>query len=109
VVSVQGPELPNLSARRKGAAQRELVGALEEWDVSTGEPAPSEQLVSWIVQAVQPLGVAVFQLDGRKLWCRLRDPGPSYLGDNGAQRQQLLAMAFARAAELGRELHRLRR
>ncbi|HEV8629202.1 MAG TPA: hypothetical protein VGV61_02725 [Thermoanaerobaculia bacterium] len=106
VLSVQGPELPTLTARRRGPPQRELVGELEQWDV-TPEPGADERLVSRIVEAAQALEVSAFQVDGRKLWCPVRDPGAGYLGDHAAERVQALATLVARAAELGRDLRRL--
>ena len=108
VLRLQGSELPALSARRKGRPRRESDGRAEEWDV-TSTPGTDEQLVTWIVEAVQPLEAAAFQLDGRKLWCRVRDPGAAYLGDNSAERQRALTAIVDRAAELGRELQRFQR
>jgi len=108
VLRLQGSELPALSARRKGRGQRESYSTSEEWDV-TSTPGTDEQLVTWIVEALQPLEAAAFQLDGRKLWCLVRDPGAAYLGDNSGERQRALTAIVDRAAELGRELQRLQR
>jgi len=108
VLSLVGPDLPPVSARRKGPARRSSDGSAEEWDV-TSTPGTDEQLVTWIVEAVQPLEAAAFQLDGRKLWCRVRDPGAAYLGDNSAERERALTAIVDRAAELGRELQRLQK
>ena len=107
VLSVLGPELPTLTARRQGPPQRELVSELEQWDV-TPEPGADERLVGRIVEAVQALEISAFQVDGKKLWCRVRDPGAGYLADNAAERVQTLATLVARAGELGRELWRMR-
>jgi hypothetical protein len=106
VLSVQGRELPTLRASRHGAPQSELVGELEQWDVHS-QPGADERLVQRIVETVQVLEVAAFQVDGRKLWCRVRDRGVALFGSNAAERQQALATLLARAAEVGRDLRRL--
>jgi hypothetical protein len=108
VLNLHGSELPALSARRKGPARRQSDGRAEEWDV-TSTPGTDEQLVTWIVEAVQPLEAAAFQLDGKKLWCRVRDSGAAYLGDNSAERLRALTTIVDRAGELGRELRRFQR
>jgi len=107
VLSMQGRELPRLTAHRKGRPNREDASAMEQWNV-TADPGTDELLVQWIVEAVETLGVAAFQIDGKKLWCRVRDPGVAFLGDNSSDRRQWLATLVERAAELGRELERLR-
>jgi hypothetical protein len=106
VLDVQGAELPSLSAERGRPADRELI-APEEWNV-TAAPGADEEAVRRIVHLVQPLGITAFQCEGTKLWCRARDPGPAFLGDNTGERLQALGMLFQRAAETGRELARRR-
>lgn len=105
VLSVSGAALPTLTARRQRARRSDRPGDPEEWDV-TSDPGTDEQMVSWIVQAVEALDVGAFQLDGKKLWCRVRDPGASLLGGNADGRQQALASVVERGTELGRELRR---
>lgn len=106
VLSVQGSALPTLTARRKRAPRPDRPGEPGEWDV-TSDPGTDEQLVSWIIEAIEPLSVTAFQIDGKKLWCRLRDPGVSLFGGS-SKREQALATKLEQAAELGRELRRLR-